>query len=530
MEFKLFIPAAGTGSRLGETCRHLNKSLVAVGHRPTICHIIEKFDPSVAVVVALGYKGELVREFLGLAYPGRKFEFVEVRPFEGPRSGLGVTLLACRDQLQCPFVFCSCDTIVADPIPAPEDNWIGFSEVADASPYRTLDLTAGRASCIREKGDPAAAPAAYIGLAGIHDYKAFWAAMTDGAAVVAEEGESHGLRPLLARQPAAAHRFAWHDTGSQEGLARARTALRPPDGPNILPKANEDIWFVNGSVIKFSSDRRFIADRARRSRLLEGFCPRVEAVGTHMYRYRRAEGEVLSKVVTLPLFRRLLDRAEEFWQPRTLAGPAAEKFEAVCLDFYRTKTLQRLEQFYRVSGIGDAPAVINGVAVPSDADLLARVDWAWLSRGRPGNFHGDFHFENILHDPGLDQFVFLDWRQDFGGSMDVGDIYYDLAKLNHGLIVCHELVAHDQFEVEERPDGIHFELLRKQSLVECEAVLDEFLEARGYERKRVRILTALIYLNIAALHHHPYSLLLYYLGRSLLAEQLIPAAVLCHEA
>ena len=74
----------------------------------------------------------------------------------------------------------------------------------------------------------------------------------------------------------------------------------------------------------------------------------------------------------------------------------------------------------------------------------------------------------------------------------------------------------------EGPGGVRFELLRKQSLVDCEAVLDEFLQAQGYDRKRVQMLTALIYLNIAALHHHPYSLLLYYLGRSMLADQLLP--------
>jgi aminoglycoside phosphotransferase (APT) family kinase protein len=148
------------------------------------------------------------------------------------------------------------------------------------------------------------------------------------------------------------------------------------------------------------------------------------------------------------------------------------------------------------------------------------VDWSWLGRGLPGSFHGDFHFENILYEPGTGRFTFLDWRQNFGGLMDVGDIYYDLAKLNHGLIVCHELVARDLFKVEEEAGAVRFELLRKQSLVDCEAVFAEFLEANGYDRKKVQVLTALIYLNIAALHHHPYSLLLYYLGRSLLAAQL----------
>ena len=28
--------------------------------------------------------------------------------------------------------------------------------------------------------------------------------------------------------------------------------------------------------------------------------------------------------------------------------------------------------------------------------------------------------------------IFLDWRQNFGGIINYGDIYYDLAKLYHG--------------------------------------------------------------------------------------------------
>jgi hypothetical protein len=34
------------------------------------------------------------------------------------------------------------------------------------------------------------------------------------------------------------------------------------------------------------------------------------------------------------------------------------------------------------------------------------------------------------------------------------------------------------------------------------------------------VLTALIYLNIAALHHHPYSLLLFALGKSMLKSEM----------
>jgi hypothetical protein len=46
------------------------------------------------------------------------------------------------------------------------------------------------------------------------------------------------------------------------------------------------------------------------------------------------------------------------------------------------------------------------------------------------------------------------------------------------------------------------------------------LVEQGYEVRKVRILTALIYLNIAALHHNPYCQLLYALGKSMLFAEL----------
>ena len=42
----------------------------------------------------------------------------------------------------------------------------------------------------------------------------------------------------------------------------------------------------------------------------------------------------------------------------------------------------------------------------------------------------------------------------------------------------------------------------------------------GYDIKKIKILTSLIFLNIASLHHFPYSLLLYGLGKKMLYEEL----------
>jgi len=75
MGYRVLIPTAGTGSRLGNLTQYVNKSLVSIANRPTICHVIEQFPQDAEFVIALGHKGYLVREFLGLAYPTRRFFF-----------------------------------------------------------------------------------------------------------------------------------------------------------------------------------------------------------------------------------------------------------------------------------------------------------------------------------------------------------------------------------------------------------------------------------------------------------------------
>ena len=108
----------------------------------------------------------------------------------------------------------------------------------------------------------------------------------------------------------------------------------------------------------------------------------------------------------------------------------------------------------------------------------------------------------------------LDWRQDFGDSLTTGDIYYDLAKLNHGFIISHEIIANEQFDFHLDSHGnISFDFDRKNNLFYCQQELKTWVNGKGFDWNKVDILTSLIFLNVACLHHYPYSNLLYYLGK-----------------
>ena len=72
---------------------------------------------------------------------------------------------------------------------------------------------------------------------------------------------------------------------------------------------------------------------------------------------------------------------------------------------------------------------MNDIKIPKYEEVLKTLNWDSIFDGFPVRFHGDLHFENILCvDKKTTPFYLLDWRQNFAGNLDVGDIYYDLAK------------------------------------------------------------------------------------------------------
>lgn len=519
-KYTVVIPTAGTSSRLGNLTKYLNKSLTSIQNKPVLSRIIEMFPENTDFVIALGYKGELVKQFLECAYPEKKFNFANVEKFEGEGSGLGLTLLQCEKFLKKPFVFCSCDTLAAEKIEFDNENTACFAEIEDIKAYRTLCVNKNNVTKVCDKNEPEKNSKAYIGLAYIKDYELFWNFMHEGKEEAVKLGESYPLIKFAEKGILKAKKFTWTDTGNPESFNKAQNFYKEKDEPNILPKPDEAIWFVNDKVIKFSNNESFIKDRTERSKILTGFVPEIVHSTKNMYVYKKEDGIVLSKIENIETFAKLLNFCKTFWQPKILNEKEKNEFYLTCKKFYEDKTLNRINQYYSTFNTSDKEIEVNGKLLPKTSEILKKIDWKNIFDGLPGRFHGDFHFENILYNKKNEQFIFLDWRQNFGNSLTVGDIYYDLAKLLHGLIICHELIAKNKYAVDLTNERINFSFERKDILIECEKYYYDWLSVNGYDTKKVKILTALIYLNISALHHYPYCHLLYYLGKQMLFENI----------
>jgi aminoglycoside phosphotransferase (APT) family kinase protein len=137
-----------------------------------------------------------------------------------------------------------------------------------------------------------------------------------------------------------------------------------------------------------------------------------------------------------------------------------------------------------------------------------------LCDGLPSQFHGDFILDNIIETDG--GFCLIDWRQDFAGDLEVGDVYYDLAKLNHNLTVNHDIIGKNLFN----PSSDNCYILTNSTLNECKELLHSFIKENLYDLKKVNILTSLIWINMAPLHEHPFNNFLFNFGKYNLYQNL----------
>jgi len=509
-EYKVLLTASGIGQRLGDLTKYTNKSLVKIGKKPAISYIIERYPDDVEIIVTLGYFGNQVKEFLTLAYPEKKFNFINVDKYEGYGSSLLYSMLCAKDELQCPFIFHACDSIILDePIPSLEDNWLGGYNKTDSAQYRTFNIENEFVKKINEKGEMSY-DFEYIGVCGIKDFDLFWKTAEKIYFNYSEDSslsDCHIFKFMIKKIIFKYYIFnSWLDIGNIYSLKKAREFIY--DKFEILDKLDESIFIINNFVIKFFYDVNIVKNRVIRGESLLPNVPKITGSTNHFYKYDYVEGKLFSKSVNEVKFKQFLEWAnKEIWSNKII-----ENFKESCFDFYITKTYNRVNKFLINNNIIDKQDCINGILVPSIADLMKLVKEYNIIDGIPVNFHGDFILDNIIETD--DGFMLLDWRQDFSGKTSGGDLFYDLAKLNHNLTVNHDVINKNLFEIHVNKDNsINCDILINYKLVECNKILKEFIKNNKYDYKKIQIITGLIWINMSPLHHYPFDQFLFYFGK-----------------
>ena len=518
------IPAAGLGSRLGSFTKNYSKAMCTLGRMPVISHIINQFSNNDEIIILLGYKGDLLRQVVEACHPDKNIRFVAVDKYEGEGSGLGYSLHCAYHLLQKPFWFWSCDTVLPSfnvNHYSCETNLSIVSDNGGFSDYRHMRVDQDHhvVSILPKDTDYDEGLHSYVGVSFIKDYKEFWEAWDIDKEAFISGGETYGLINLSRLD--AYYTSDWIDTGNRACFEKYKRVYADNMEENVLEKPDEAIWFIDDRVIKFHVDTKFIKDRVTRYNSLlcdkqkkHGIVlPKLLGYSNNVYSYKRADGNIASSVITSSMLYDILDR---FLDVEYLDVDDATKIE-IYNDFYKAKTLARIKKYCSEYEDIDSSCIINGIKCKSASKLIKSLNWESLAKKGifTNNYHGDFHLENILVSG--NKYVLLDWRQNFGNTM-IGDVYYDIAKMWHSLIVNHAMVNKNLFTVTNKSKReVSIYIHRTLVDTECENALKEYIEkSKLYDYNQSELLTSIIFLNIAACHTYPYSKFLFYLGKMLL--------------
>jgi len=510
--FKFCILAAGKGTRNNDV-KGLHKALLPLENRPIISHIIDKLDKKVEIVIALGYKSEQIKSYLDEVYTDRKITYVEVDNYDKPGSGPGYSLLCCKENLQKPFIFTSVDTIVEEDIAFNyiSENWLGVSEV---SLDESMNYCLVRGSKYLEQLYYGSGNRAYVGMAGIYDYKDFWNSLENKEIIKDEYQVIHGFDGLNKLR---LMDFTWHDTGNNKAYYDTKKIFNKEIVAN---KKDEAIFLHKDKVIKYFDNSSRAKIRVERAKYLNGNAPKVRLINDNMYSYNYVKGDLLSDVNDENVLNKFLDFCKNNLWEETYSD---DSFLDDCKNMYETKTKSRLTDL--MGSELDKVKKINGISVEPIDTLLKKINWDEIyKKSKPSYFHGDLQPENIIYDNSIDKFMLIDWRDKFGTNVEVGDVYYDLSKLYHALLINGNSILKKMYDYNVSMDSASVSFYAKSNLVIFMNFFEKWCNENDYDWYTVKLLGILHYLNICTLYDNfqngEYGRFLFLYGKYLLTKHL----------
>jgi len=502
MKPALCILAAGIGSRLENFSDHINKGLLPLNNKAIISHLIEKTPKDYDIVVVLGYKGKMVEEYCKVAHSDRNFTFVTVDKYEGEGTGPGYSITQAKKHLQRPFIWVTADTIITDDLPPVEYNWLGLYPTSIPELYSTANVTDGNVVDFKNKSKDGY-DYAFIGLAGVYDYKTFWEQL-NGNEIVSAYYNIDKYSTLKE------HKFDWYDVGTVDNYIKSQRIFEDTITYSI-PKTNgEFLYKVDDKFIKLSSDKKFISGRVERAKKLGRLVPRLVYGGQNLYSYKWIDGSTLYDCNDINVWKKFLRFVDtKMW--KSVDVDISEH----CLHFYRYKTMDRLDKF-----LSDRDKFylgkhnVNGVDTIEIHSLLSDFDWNRLTDGlATETFHGDLQFDNIIYNG---EFYLLDWRQDFAGQT-IGDVYYDLSKMYGGILMSYKLMKDSSnFSCYVDEEMVTYDYKSEPKLDEFKLVYEKWIVDNGYDLDKVKTITSLIFLNMAPLHEKEFGNLLFFKSKQML--------------
>lgn len=507
----VLILAAGLGTRLKDLTKDISKAMLPIANKAIISHIIEKFPVEYDFIVAIGYKGEILKEYCQLAHPNHKFTFVNIDNYDNEGSGPGYSTLQCKEYLQRPFYLAVADCIVDSKIPHLDGNWLGVHPTSYPEKYATLEVDKNDTITKFVSKDANGYDNAFIGLASIWDYDIFWKELGVNNEVVAAFANPSAY-PTFKAKP-----LKWLDTGNLDDLEKAKEHFGERS-LSLYKTTGEITYSREGRFIKFNPSTDINKNKTERAEVLKDLIPSGFVSTDNFISYNWEQGDTLYHYDSSYIYNKFLEKLRSNIIRSEKYHGDKELFDK----FYGVKTRDRVEAFLNRFGpeYFTQKYNINGKQYKSIDSILTQYDTdIFYDNPMYTLFHGDLQFDNILWGGHSNKFTYIDWRESFGGATKGGDIYYDLAKLYGGTIIPYNLMKEeDAIKFYEGSTIINYDYHVSEDLYEFRERYKEWLISNGYDLNKIKLITAIIFLNMSPLHDEKFGKMLWFKATELLSE------------
>ena len=500
----VLILASGLGSRLDKLTQSINKALLPINNKAIISHIIKQFPKHYDFIISTGYRSESLKDYCKIVFPDYNITFVDIDKIEGEGSGPGYSALQCKSFLQRPFYFTTCDCLIDSALPHLDGNWLGVYPTSFPEKYSTVKIDEKDNIIGYQNKNADGFDLAFIGLASIWDYTVFWGELEKN--IVNGEVVCAFQDPL--QYPAfKIKNLKWADTGNLDDLAKTRDYFK--DNPLSLSKnTGEIVYKEDNRFLKFCPNQTILENRAKRAEILKAHIPANFSKTAKFISYDWENGQTLYEIDSVDVFKKFLSHFEY-----TIKIKYEGEIDHIA-NFYGKKTNDRLSQFIRKYDDSYLYSAhnINGKTHQPMAFLLEKIKFEqFASNPFYPLFHGDLQFDNIIYNAKTDKFVYIDWRESFDGYTDGGDIYYDLAKLYGGCLIPYNLMKDaNAIKYTEGMFTISYDYEISENLRTFRPMYENWITFNGFDLKKVKLITALIFLNMSPLHDENFGKMLWF--------------------
>lgn len=470
----IVVQAGGRGSRLEVLTANKPKALVPVDNLPMIFHLFKKYPHAHFKIIA-DYQSETFERYL------KAFAEVDYEVIKTSKKGTCSGIKDCLEKIpeSTSFMLIWCDLVLST-IDLPKigkDNYIGISKDFTCRWSYQYD------NFMEE-------PSAENGVAGLFIFK-------DKAVIKDVPTEGEFVR-WLSTQEIKFKRFDMYG-GLEIGtmLSYFQNELNKPKcRPFNKIEFKGDVvlkYPLNAQGKKLAEDE--IAWYKKVSELgyknipkIYGYDPLVmeRIKGENIFEYA-----FLTKGFKKALLLRIIDALKKL---HSLENPIPADLED-CENNYLTKTFLRLKKVRDLVPFAKEEYVmINGKKCTNVYTVKDKITQEIRSM-YPTEFHlihGDCTFHNMMMETDGVNPVLFDPRGYFGMSKFYGDADYDWAKLYYSVKGDYDQFNRKNFSLEIKKDSVDLEIVSNN----WSSLEEEFFEFTGANRKKIKLLHALIWLSL----------------------------------